>query len=340
MDAPPVQYVTTSDGQSIAYAVSGEGRPLVLIPSPFSHIGAYWRRESWYRPWLQGLAARFRLIQFDARGQGLSSRGLPDTTSISDLERDLEAVMDVLNPGPAVLMGHGGSCHVAVRYAAAHPERISALILAATSVRNDAWSNALYEGVVLESWESFLLSQGAASGTQTDVQETLARLNETVTQADFLVRWRALRPSDLTNVLPRLRIPALVLHPRGFVGLPFDEAVQIAAALPNARLIPTEGASPYGELEQGMAAIEHFLAENAAPGDLDTGTREAMSDGLSGREIEVLRLVAAGKSNAQIAAELVISQNTVIRHVSNIFAKTGVANRTEAAGYARNHGLA
>jgi DNA-binding NarL/FixJ family response regulator len=61
---------------------------------------------------------------------------------------------------------------------------------------------------------------------------------------------------------------------------------------------------------------------------------------LSHREIEVLRLVAAGRSNGQIAGELVISQNTVIRHVSNIFAKTGVANRTEASVYARDHGIA
>jgi len=53
----------------------------------------------------------------------------------------------------------------------------------------------------------------------------------------------------------------------------------------------------------------------------------------------VLRLVAAGKSNPQIAGELVISLNTVQRHVSNILGKTGLANRTEAAIYARDKGL-
>ena len=57
-------------------------------------------------------------------------------------------------------------------------------------------------------------------------------------------------------------------------------------------------------------------------------------------EVEVLGLVAAGKSNADIAEELVISPNTVVRHVSNILAKTGSANRTEAARYASQHGLA
>jgi DNA-binding CsgD family transcriptional regulator len=54
----------------------------------------------------------------------------------------------------------------------------------------------------------------------------------------------------------------------------------------------------------------------------------------------VLRLVAGGKSNWEIAAALVISLNRVARHVSNIFDKFGVANRTEASAYAHRHGLA
>ena len=61
--------------------------------------------------------------------------------------------------------------------------------------------------------------------------------------------------------------------------------------------------------------------------------------GLSEREVQVLRLVAAGKSNRQVAEELVISTNTAICRVSNILAKTGAANRTEAATYATKHGL-
>ena len=61
--------------------------------------------------------------------------------------------------------------------------------------------------------------------------------------------------------------------------------------------------------------------------------------GLSVREVEVLRLVAAGRSNAQIANELVISLNTVQRHVSSILAKTRTASRTEAAAYAHGQNL-
>ena len=62
-------------------------------------------------------------------------------------------------------------------------------------------------------------------------------------------------------------------------------------------------------------------------------------DGLTHREVEVLVLLALGKSNREIAEELIISPNTVITHVSNIFNKIGVTNRTEAATYANRHGL-
>lgn len=62
-------------------------------------------------------------------------------------------------------------------------------------------------------------------------------------------------------------------------------------------------------------------------------------DGLSARELEVIRLIASGKSNREIAADLVLSHKTVARHLSNIFAKTGCTSRTAAAAYAYDNGL-
>ncbi|MFC6364399.1 response regulator [Nonomuraea thailandensis] len=59
-------------------------------------------------------------------------------------------------------------------------------------------------------------------------------------------------------------------------------------------------------------------------------------DGLTVREVEVLRLIARGLSNAEIAARLFIAATTVKTHINNAFAKIGVRNRTEAADYARN----
>jgi DNA-binding NarL/FixJ family response regulator len=61
--------------------------------------------------------------------------------------------------------------------------------------------------------------------------------------------------------------------------------------------------------------------------------------GLTEREVEVLRLVATGKSNPQIATALVLSEKTVARHLSNIFGKLDVSSRTAAAAYAFEHRL-
>ena len=64
------------------------------------------------------------------------------------------------------------------------------------------------------------------------------------------------------------------------------------------------------------------------------------SSGLTRREFDVLRLVATGKTNKVIAAELCLSEKTIDRHLSNIFNKLDVSSRTAAAAWAYRHGLA
>ncbi len=89
--------------------------------------------------------------------------------------------------------------------------------------------------------------------------------------------------------------------------------------------------------DMGMVRLEQRAQEAL---DRLSGMAPAYPGGLTEREVEVLRLIAAGKSNQQIAGELVISLNTVARHVSNVFDKTSAANRTEAAAFANRHNLA
>ena len=71
----------------------------------------------------------------------------------------------------------------------------------------------------------------------------------------------------------------------------------------------------------------------------DAARRAPLPDELSSREVDVLRLVATGRSNREIGAELFISGHTVANHMRSILRKTGAANRTEAAGYAYRHSL-
>jgi DNA-binding NarL/FixJ family response regulator len=68
-------------------------------------------------------------------------------------------------------------------------------------------------------------------------------------------------------------------------------------------------------------------------------TRPTRPDGLTNREVDVLRLIASGRSNQQISDELVVTLSTTASHVANILGKTDSSNRTEAAAYAMRHGL-
>ena len=97
--------------------------------------------------------------------------------------------------------------------------------------------------------------------------------------------------------------------------------------------------------DEEAAVLEHDAARaiferlGATPDLRRCGAPERSDHGLSRREIEVLRLVAAGKTNREIAASLVISEHTVARHLQNIFAKLGLSTRAAATAYAFEHGL-
>ena len=112
-------------------------------------------------------------------------------------------------------------------------------------------------------------------------------------------------------------------------------AGELAAAWEAGRSLPIDAAVAEALDHVALNDARQPAAATAAPDP----ARPSPPDRLSRREVEVLRLLAAGKSNRAIADELVLSLNTVYRHVSSIFDKTGVANRTEAALYAQRHGL-
>ncbi|HLF77424.1 MAG TPA: alpha/beta fold hydrolase [Dehalococcoidia bacterium] len=344
MDPPAVQYVTTSDGYSIAYAVSGAGTPFVMMPSVFDHIQLAWQYPGLHT-WLERLSTRFHVIQFDPRGAGMSSRGLGEKHVLEDYQHDLEAVVERLGLERFVLYCTGPACAIEVQYAINHPERVIALVLVTAGGMLATFGKmAMFTVVPAEDWDLFLdtVAQRVTQTASDDGREPqapgriLEMLKQAYGQQDFVFRMRSFSPSAAVEaLLSRLITPVLVLHPRGYKPLLPEEAMQVAR-LASARMALIDGSDAFGDAEQGIRAIEAFLATIAPPTPTESQQRK---DALSGREIEVLRLIAAGKSNQQIADQLVISFNTVQRHVGNILAKTGLTNRTEAAVYAHDRGL-
>lgn len=98
-----------------------------------------------------------------------------------------------------------------------------------------------------------------------------------------------------------------------------------------------EGAA--GSFAAAETIFEHLGATLDVRATRDLHSRRSLPDGVTEREVEVLRLVASGGSNKDIAALLFLSERTVTRHLSNIFTKAGVSSRSAATAYAFEHGL-
>jgi ATP/maltotriose-dependent transcriptional regulator MalT len=164
---------------------------------------------------------------------------------------------------------------------------------------------------------------------------------------------------ELAKQYESAMLDAIVAHAQGAVALAEDEPSTALVSLRRAQRIWLDLDAPYeiarareligracsalGDEEAGMleleAARELFERLGAAPDLARISTAAATQHGLSERELEVLRLVASGKSNREIASTLVISEHTVARHLQNIYGKLGLSSRAAATAFAFEHEL-
>jgi pimeloyl-ACP methyl ester carboxylesterase/DNA-binding CsgD family transcriptional regulator len=339
MEPPPVQYVRTSDGYDIAYWTVGNGRPFVYVPGQFSDLNVFWHEASMHGPWMQGLAERFRLTSFDGRGQGMSTRGIREPQTIESLGHDLEAVAERTQASQFVLLARWYDCHLAVRYAVTHPERVSALILIGCAEENSAWPSSVYEALPEQNWEVFLLSQ-MARATFEKSKQTMDRQNQASTREDLALRAQAFRESSVALDLSKIEAPTLVLHPRDYMLLPVSESRAVAAKIPGAHFAYIEGEMLPGDAFTGLRAIEEFLGQELPEvrkhdgPDVTPASNGSRPIGLSPRQLQVLQLIARGKTNRELAEELVLSERTVQRHIADLYVKIDVRNRSEATSFA------
>jgi DNA-binding CsgD family transcriptional regulator/pimeloyl-ACP methyl ester carboxylesterase len=347
-EQPQIQYATASDGVRIAYWATGEGPALLHMPPlPISNIQKEWEFPA-CRAYYEGLASGLQLVRYDCRGAGLSDRE-PMDYSIDAHVRDVIAVADRLGLERFALLGFGHSGTVAVNVAALNPERVSHLVLwcgyprgadyargpsveATRSLMEqswDLWTKA--EGYRLSEW-----SGGEASRWFTEwVRESLSPEG---TKAAV----RELRNVDVTNLLPKVQAPSLVLHRIGLAAITVEMAKEMASTIPHARLMLLDGSSivPYsGPGSEDIATVmRNFVLEPVVSGGgaIEPEVRAALTP----REIDVLRLIAQGRTSGEISRELGLSVRTVGRHITHIYEKLGVETRAEATAYALRRGIA
>jgi ATP/maltotriose-dependent transcriptional regulator MalT len=146
--------------------------------------------------------------------------------------------------------------------------------------------------------------------------------------------WLSNSQLDMTDTARKASQPALVLHARHDRAVPYEEGRRLASLLPDARFVTLE--SDNHILQDGEPAWDVFLAEvRAFLGDDERAlTAAADMSELSGREREVLELVAAGMSNEEIAQRLFLSTRTVERHLTNMYAKLRISGKSARAAAA------
>jgi class 3 adenylate cyclase/pimeloyl-ACP methyl ester carboxylesterase len=271
---PRIQYAQTEDGVSIAYWAMGEGRPLIVMPNiPFSHVELEWRIPE-YRSWYESFLRFSRLVRYDNRGSGLSDRDVSGFSLEANL-RDLSAVADQLGDQPPVLVAPLLIGPVAIAYAARWPERVSRLILWCSFARGaDYYQSSALQALAAmrdKDWEMYTEARAhVALGWEAGdpVRRYAAYMRECVSEEVAGAVFDATEAFDVSDLLPQIKSPTLILHRRQAAYPPVELSRGLAARIPGARFASLEGNSlaPFiGDTEAVVRAMEEFVLEGEKP---------------------------------------------------------------------------
>ncbi len=329
------------DGHRIAYATVGDG-PLLFFGGGrwVSHLEEEWE-DAQYRSFVGELARTHRVVRFDRLGVGLSERDVDAPPTTEGDARAIATVVDTFGDAPASFLAACAGAPGVVHYASGSPERVrSVVFFGAFASRRDIppeKRRSLVE-FVRTNWGlgSQLLASVINPRATGDETMALAAFQRRAASANVAAALLELElESDIGGLLPRVSAPALVMHRRGDRAVPIACGREVASLLPTARFVPLTGEAHAPWLDDRAETLRALRAF------LDAGEpAEANGDSpLTRRETEVLRLVATGLSNREIASSLIVSEHTVHRHVANILRKLAQSTRAGAVAQAARAGL-
>jgi pimeloyl-ACP methyl ester carboxylesterase/DNA-binding CsgD family transcriptional regulator len=353
---PEVRFATSRDGVRIAWSRHGDGPALVRVGTWLTHLQHDWESVVWSH-WLRELGDRFTFVRYDDRGCGLSDRDVP-SLGLEAWLADLDAVVDATGFEQVALFGISQGAAIAVAYAARHPERVSHLVCLGGYTRGGARLVRTREEREEEDALSTLARVGwgradptfrriftgalIPGGTEDQMRwfDELQRQSTSGPMASRLMRARS--RIDVSRDTRKVVAPTLVLHARDDAAVAFERGRELASFLPRAQFVPLEGRNHLLLPDEPawprfLAVLDAFFRQwppgRRARSEADPAG-SGVRTGVSTRELEVLRLVAAGQSNAEIAGSLSISVRTVERHLTNLYAKLGLVGRSARAAAA------
>lgn len=354
MTSPPIQYATTTDGVRIAFMSLGTGPAVVLASNVFGQLTSYQAGWPACKETTDRLVALgWRVILYDVRGMGLSDRDVEDL-SLKARVHDLEAVVAHLQLERFALGGVDIGAATAISYAADNPEKLSALVLVspwASGVRRLQIPRfrAAYsaEPMAIDDPHLFASIIGSVATGFADsdlVRQLTDQFLHSTTPAGLAAYHAANALIDLTDLLPQVKVPTLVIHEAVFPFGSYELCREVAVGIPGAHFAVVTENSIAGRMhDASVAAINGFLRSTAAgPHVSSDGLTSLPTTGihLTKRELQVLRLLAAGSTNKEIASALGVALSTLERHVANLYTKIDARGRADAIAYALRHGVA
>jgi pimeloyl-ACP methyl ester carboxylesterase len=268
-----IHFCQSKDGVQLAYARIGQGPPLVKTGHWMTHLEFDFESPVW-RHLYHELSRDHAFYRYDARGNGLSDRDIPDVR-FENFVDDLEAVVDAAGIERFALLGISQGCAVSIAYAVRHPERVSHLVLLggfAVGWKKRARAEADKEageamltlmrlgwGQENPAFRQMFTSQfiPGASKEQADWFNELQRISSS--PADAARNVVANGEADVSALLSQVRVPTLVMHARHDARVPFELGRRMAAGIPGARFVPLE--SQNHVMLEGEPALARFLEE-------------------------------------------------------------------------------
>lgn len=245
-----IRFCKAKDNMRLAWTAVGDGPPVVKAPSWIGHLELDWRNPG-FAHLFASLAARYRLIRFDARGNGLSDWEL-DNISFDLFVDDLECVFDAAGIDRAPILAISQGCAVAAAFAARSPDRVSAIVMiggfpvgrAKRKSRKDKERAQAMRAMMTASWDDEypslrdLMAEIIVPGASAEDRRRYAEDMREMISPENMGRYRDVIDNlDVTELLPNVQAPCLVLHCKGDRLQPIEQGRKLAAGIPNARFI-------------------------------------------------------------------------------------------------------
>jgi len=244
-----IQFFTTSDGVRIAYTIGGSGPALVRAIDWLNHLDFEWKNPH-RRHWFSQIMQHHTFLRYDQRGSGLSDWNVSDFSFERSLA-DFEELMDHVGFNKFSIFGSCQGGAIGTAFAALNPDRVSKLILVGAFARG--WPAP--DSIILEQFNAMLtlirLGWGKDNPAFRQLWTTLFRPDASVEETEWMNEFQRITSSpenaarmlsefpkiDITDLLPKVCCPTLVIHSRDEAVVPAQEGRLMASRIRGARYV-------------------------------------------------------------------------------------------------------